>query len=92
MSCPVPCTTATPEVSPSAGRQAVTVTRESSHRLVDAKEVARLLGCSWRTVLRLADAGIIPWGLKLGALRRWDFQQIQDFIASGCKPVRKGGR
>jgi excisionase family DNA binding protein len=75
-----------------AGRQTLSGTRETSHRLVDAKEVARLLGCSWRTVLRLADAGVIPWGLKLGALRRWDLQQIQDFITSGCKPVRKGGR
>jgi excisionase family DNA binding protein len=61
-------------------------------RLVDAKEVARLLGCSWRTVLRLADAGVIPWGLKLGSLRRWDLSQIEDFIAGGCRPVRKGGR
>jgi excisionase family DNA binding protein len=59
---------------------------------VDAKEVARRLGCSWRTVLRLADAGTIPWGVKLGALRRWNLDDIEQFITSGCKPVRKGGR
>jgi excisionase family DNA binding protein len=59
---------------------------------VDAKEVGRLLGCSWRTVFRLADAGRIPWGVKLGSLRRWDLSQIEDFIAAGCQPVRKGGR
>ena len=28
------------------------------------------LGCSWRHVLRLADRGAMPWGLKLGSLRR----------------------
>jgi len=72
--------------------QVATPMERPLRRLVDAREVARLLGCSWRTVLRLADAGVIPWGLKLGALRRWDSQQIEDFIANGGKPVRKGGR
>jgi len=62
-----------------------------SRRLVDVKDVGRLLGCSWRTVLRLADAGRIPWGVKLGALRRWDLQQIEDFITNGCHPTRRYG-
>ena len=44
-----------------------------------------MLGCSWRTVLRLADAGNIPPGCKLGALRRWDLSEIEAFIAAGCK-------
>jgi excisionase family DNA binding protein len=57
-------------------------------RLIDAREVGRLLGCSWRTVLRLADAGRIPWGVKLGALRRWDLREVEKFIDSGCKPPR----
>ncbi len=61
-------------------------------RLVDAREMGRLLGCSPRTVLRLADAGRIPWGTKLGGLRRWDLQEVQDFIAGGCVPPRKGVR
>ena len=60
----------------------------SVRHMVDAQGVARLLGCSARTVLRLADAGRIPWGVKLGGLRRWDSQEIQEFIAAGCKPVR----
>jgi excisionase family DNA binding protein len=61
-------------------------------RLVGAREVAGLLGCSWRTVLRLADAGRIPWGVKLGSLRRWDLREIEDFIAAGCKLVRGTAR
>jgi excisionase family DNA binding protein len=72
--------------------QVATPIERPLRRLVDAREVARLLGCSWRTVLRLADAGVIPWGLKLGSLRRWDLSQIEDFIAGGGKPVRRPGR
>ena len=65
---------------------------QPSRRLIDAKEVGRLLGCSWRHVLRLADKGALPWGCKLGALRRWDVSEIETFIANGCKPVRQAGR
>jgi excisionase family DNA binding protein len=65
--------------------------RPLSRRLIDAKQVARLLGCSWRTVLRLADAGKIPWGVKLGGLRRWDVEEIEAFITGGCK-MAAGGR
>jgi len=30
---------------------------ESPQRLLDVREVGRMLGCSWRTVYRLADEG-----------------------------------
>ena len=62
---------------------------DQNRRLIDCKGVADLLGCSWRTVLRHADTGRIPRGIKLGALRRWDAAEIETFIASGCKPVRQ---
>jgi predicted DNA-binding transcriptional regulator AlpA len=68
------------------------VSAEATRHLIDAKEVARRLDCSSRHVLRMADAGLMPWGIKLGALRRWDSLEIEDFIAGGCKPPRKGGR
>jgi predicted DNA-binding transcriptional regulator AlpA len=61
-------------------------------RLGDAKQVGALLGCSWRHVLRMADRGLMPWGLKIGALRRWDMAEIEAWIAGGCKPVRQAGR
>ena len=61
---------------------------EPGRRLIDAKEAGRVLGCSWRTVLRLADAGKIPFGVKLGALRRWDAAELDAFIAGGCKPPK----
>ncbi len=61
----------------------------SQRRLIDAKEVGRLLGCSWRHVIRLADEGVLPWGCKLGRLRRWDSFDIESFIAGGCRPIRQ---
>jgi predicted DNA-binding transcriptional regulator AlpA len=61
-------------------------------RLIDAKEVGRILGCSWRHVMRLADQGALPWGYKLGSLRRWDLSEIEAFIASGCRPVCQAAR
>lgn len=62
-------------------------------RLIDARRTAEKLGCSWRTVLRLADAGKIPFGVKLGSLRRWNEADLDTFIANGCKPLKtKGGR
>jgi excisionase family DNA binding protein len=60
----------------------------STPRFLDAKEVGARLGCSWRHVLRLADRGAMPRGVKLGALRRWDADQLEAWIASGCKPCR----
>jgi excisionase family DNA binding protein len=77
-------------VPPAVGAATATSTR----RLLDVKEVGARLGCSWRTVLRLADRGAMPPGLKLGALRRWDSEQLEEWIAGGCKPwrtARRGG-
>jgi predicted DNA-binding transcriptional regulator AlpA len=68
---------------------------ERPRRLGGAKVVARMLDLSWRTVYRLADAGMIPAGFKIGASRRWDLSEIEAFIATGCKPRKtasKGGQ
>jgi predicted DNA-binding transcriptional regulator AlpA len=51
-----------------------------------------MAGMSWRTVYRYADAGLMPYGLKIGTLRRWDLDEVERWIAGGCKPVRKSGR
>jgi predicted DNA-binding transcriptional regulator AlpA len=65
------------------------VSENASRRLVNAEEVGHMLGCHWRTVYRLADRGAMPWGCKLGALRRWDVQEIEAFIAGGCQLPRR---
>jgi predicted DNA-binding transcriptional regulator AlpA len=58
-------------------------------RVWDCRQVGARLGCSWRHVLRLADQGAMPWGFKLGALRRWDAEEIERWISQGCPPSAK---
>ena len=57
-------------------------------RLGKVKDVGSRLNCSWRHVLRMADQGLMPWGYKLGSLRRWDMDEIEAWIAGGCLPCR----
>lgn len=70
------------QTSPPAGRY-----------MIDGQAAASKAGVSYRTWLRLCDAGLAPWGTKLSALRRWDAAAIDDWIAAGCPRVRtaKGG-
>ena len=60
--------------------------------LLDVRAVAQLLDCSPRHVYRLADVGKMPAPLKLGALVRWRREDIDAWLAGGCKPVRQAGR
>jgi excisionase family DNA binding protein len=57
--------------------------------LLDVRAVAKLLGCSERHVYRLSDAGRMPAPRRLGALVRWSRQEIEQWIAGGCRPVRQ---
>ncbi len=59
--------------------------RPDSLVLIDAKAVGRMLGCSWRTVYRLADAGKLPRPVKVGRLTRWRKDLIEAYILNGCK-------
>ena len=59
-----------------------------AQRLGTKEDVARRCSMASRTVLRNADRGAMPWGLKIGGLRRWDLDEIDVWIAGGCKPVR----
>jgi excisionase family DNA binding protein len=61
-------------------------------QLLDVRAVAQLLGCSPRHVYRLADRGAMPPPVKVGALVRWSRKAIEDWISTGCKPVRPTGR
>jgi excisionase family DNA binding protein len=68
---------------------------ERTSRLGNAKAVGRMLDLSWRTVYRLADAGKLPAGFKIGASRRWNLAEVESWVANGCKPPKassKGGR
>lgn len=63
-------------------------TRVSPRRLLNAKEVAAKLSCSFRHVLRLTDAGKMPAPTRLGRLVRWDESIIDNWIAEGCRQSR----
>lgn len=55
--------------------------------LVDAGEVAKMLGIGTRTVWRLHSGGRIPAPIRLGGAVRWRRQELIDWIAAGC-PAR----
>jgi predicted DNA-binding transcriptional regulator AlpA len=63
--------------------------------LIDVKEFAAKLGCCPKHIRRMADSGRCPPSIQLGALRRWNRQVVDDWIAAGCpvvRHVRVGGR
>lgn len=59
-------------------------------RLGDVRQVSALTSMTWRTIYRYADAGLMPFGFKIGSLRRWDLDEIERWIKGGCKAVRQG--
>jgi excisionase family DNA binding protein len=60
--------------------------------LLDVRAVAALLDCSTRHVYRLSDAGGMPPPVRLGALVRWRRQDLDAWLAGGCRPCRTAGR
>jgi excisionase family DNA binding protein len=60
--------------------------------LLDVRAVAELLNCSARHVYRLADAGRMPRPVRLGGLVRWRRQDLEEWVAGRCQPVRTPGR
>ncbi|MCI0463808.1 MAG: helix-turn-helix domain-containing protein [Gemmataceae bacterium] len=69
-----------------------TAPEPSTAQLLDVRAVARMLGCSTRHVHRLRDSGKMPPPRRLGALVRWVRAELEDWVASGCRPVRQTGR
>jgi predicted DNA-binding transcriptional regulator AlpA len=65
--------------------------------LCDVHQVAEICRCSPRHVYRMADAGKMPRGLKLGQLVRWrrvtgdPRTGITDWILAGCPSCREKG-
>jgi len=60
----------------------------TGRRLGDVEIVAAKLDCSTRHIYRLADGGRMPAPVRLGALVRWDLDEIDEWISQGCPPVR----
>lgn len=83
--------TITTEAGPTTGTRSralpFTFFTGAAMQLIDAKAVGDMLGVSWRTVLRLADArkDNFPWGLKVGALRRGRLDDVTKWIDSQAR-------
>ena len=57
--------------------------------LVNAKELARILAVSERTLYRLKSTGELPLPIVLGGSVRWRLSEIRQWIAQGCPhPVK----
>ena len=69
-------------------KQAAAMIAVSPATLLDVKAVASILGCSARSVYRLSDSGRMPGPVRLGAMVRWNRDDINDWLAGGCESVR----
>jgi excisionase family DNA binding protein len=53
-------------------------------KLLNAEEVAEMLGVSERTLWRLLSAGKLPNPIRFGRSTRWKSEDIQGWIDKGC--------
>jgi len=63
--------------------------------LLNLNQVCGRLKLSRRSVYRLKDAGRMPQPLRLGRALRWRADELDQWVANGCKPCdprRAGGR
>ncbi len=57
--------------------------------LVNARELAKILSVSERTLYRLKSTGELPRPVVLGGSVRWRLSEIRQWIAKGCpRPVK----
>ncbi len=61
---------------------------EVAAQLIGIEEFAAMIACSTQHVRRLADAGQCPAPIRLGRAVRWRRVVVDEWIASGCQPVR----
>jgi len=60
--------------------------------LLDAKDVARLLSVSVRTVWTLRDMGRLPAPVRIGRCVRWRRQDIEKWVERGCPDLAEPDR
>ena len=58
--------------------------------LLDRRALAALLKCSPRHVDRMRKERHVPQPVKLGTLVRWPREEIDAWIAGGCRPCQSG--
>jgi excisionase family DNA binding protein len=63
--------------------------RDVKPLLLTVEDVAALLYCSTKHVIRLFQAGEFPKPVMLGKRRRWRRADIEQWVADGCPVVPK---
>lgn len=63
-------------------------TTDRAPLLIGAKEVARLLGRSERSVWRDEGTGRLPQPVRLGGSKRWRLAEIRAWVEAGCPDRR----
>jgi excisionase family DNA binding protein len=53
--------------------------------LITARELAKLLRISTRTLWRLRSAGDLPKAVRLGSAVRWRLDDVEKWLAGGCQ-------
>jgi len=54
--------------------------------LINADELAVLLGMSARTIWRMLSTGKLIEPLRLGGSTRWRLEEVRQWIDEGCPP------
>ncbi|WP_417377243.1 helix-turn-helix transcriptional regulator [Gimesia maris] len=73
----------------STGRIEIDDNKVQEVELVNARELAKLLSVSERTLYRLKSTGELPSPIVLGGSVRWRLSEIRQWISKGCpRPVK----
>ena len=63
--------------------------QKTTPTLINAHELAEILGISQRTIWRLISTGKLIQPIRIGTSVRWRLDQVNEWIESGC-PANEG--
>jgi predicted DNA-binding transcriptional regulator AlpA len=64
------------------GRLMAAVEQQNPAPTLDVQEMARLLGCTERTIWRHEGKGLIPEARRISGVVRWDRAEIEEWLAA----------
>jgi excisionase family DNA binding protein len=64
------------------GRLMAAMEQQNPAPTLDVQEMARLLGCTERTIWRHEGKGLIPEARRIGGVVRWDRAEIEEWLAA----------
>ena len=67
------------------GRISAVMEQQNPAPTLDVKEVARLLGCTERTIWRHEGKGLIPEARRIGGVVRWDRDELENWLANASR-------